>query len=126
MNKLLTILFSLLFVSCAVTETYTDIVITSQGNSLENTKLMKEVCKQFKLSEDQVLSYFQEATRTDESTIHNQHDILPCSSRGEIKISGIEYSWIIRAGGVGEYFNDTKKVLLVCEDKCCKITKGIC
>lgn len=118
----------LLLASCSGTtdNKYSEIKIISQQNSLEDTKLMKDVCQEFTLTNDQVLNYFNEATVTDEQTIHDQHDILPCYSTGSINISGDIYNWIIRAGGVGEYYNDKNKVLLVCNEKCCNKTQGIC
>jgi len=121
-------LFTLLLVSCSdtVNNIFSTIEITSQQNSTDATKLMKGVCQQFTLTDDQILSYFSEASVTNEQTIHDQHDIFPCYSTGKINISGDTYNWIIRAGGVGEYYNDKNKVLLVCKEKCCKKTKGIC
>lgn len=127
-KRILMIAAPFLLAACTgtVSKSYSDIKITSQQNSLEETNLMKDVCQQFKLTEGQVLNYFREASVTDEATIHAEYNILPCYSTGKINISGKTYNWIIRAGGVGEYFNDTKKILLVCEEKCCKKTKGIC
>lgn len=128
MTRAFIIATSLLLAACTgtVSNSYSDIKITSQQNSLEETKLMNDVCQQFKLTEGQVLNYFREASVTDEATIHAEYNILPCYSTGKVNISGKTYNWIIRAGGVGEYFNDTKKVLLVCKEKCCEKTKEIC
>lgn len=87
---------------------------------------MQDVCQRFNLTETQILNYFHLATVSDEATVHDEHNILPCFSTGRINISGKEYNWIIRAGGVGEYYNDEERVILVCNEKCCMKTKGIC
>jgi len=102
------------------------IEIISQGNSLEDSDDMREVCKQFHLTKKQVLHYYLESRASTESEIHDSYNILPCNSTGIISINGEAFSWIIRAGGVGSFYNKQKTILRVCDKKCCKLTKGIC
>ncbi len=100
--------------------------ILTQGNSLEDTDDMREVCKGFQLTKKQVLLYYLESRESTESEIHDSYDILPCNSTGTISINGEFFSWIIRAGGVGSFYNKHKNILRVCDEKCCFITNGIC
>lgn len=102
------------------------IYILTQGNSLEDTNDMREVCKNFQLTKKQVLFYYLESRESTESEIHDSYDILPCNSTGTISINGEIFSWIIRAGGVGSFYNEHKNILRVCDEACCKVTNGIC
>jgi len=84
-----------------------NIDILTQGNSLEDTNDMREICKRFQLTKKQVRLYYFESRESTESEIHDSYDILPCNSTGTISINGEIFSWIIRAGGVGvEYFRN--------------------
>lgn len=126
------IIFFLMISSCdRETTKYTDIKIgdveiITQSNSLENSDEMREVCESFKLSKSQVITYYYESRESTESEIHDSYNILPCNSTGSIMVNGEKYSWLIRAGGVGAFYNKSNSSLRVCGDNCCKLIKGIC
>jgi hypothetical protein len=107
-------------------ESASEVRITSQGNSLQDSDAMRSVCSDFQLTKEQVLTYYRESRPSTEAEIHDSFNILPCYSSGSILIDGEQFQWIIRAGGVGEFFNEQKKILRVCEGRCCRLTKGIC
>jgi N-acetyl-anhydromuramyl-L-alanine amidase AmpD len=58
--------------------------------------------------------------------VHDEYNILPCNSTGTMIINGELFSWIIRAGGVGNFESKDKSFVRVCDEKCCEKTKGIC
>ena len=133
MNKYyVVIIFMLVLVSCANKQAENKYVligkvnIITQGNSLEDTNNMREACKSFRLTKEQVRLYYFESRESTESEIHDSYDILPCHSTGTISVNGEIFSWIIRAGGVGSFYNNNKNSLRVCDEKCCKSTNGIC
>jgi len=103
-----------------------NIEILTQGNSIEDTDDMREICKPFKLTKKQVLLYYLESKDSTEQEIHDSYNILPCNSTGTIIINNKIFSWIIRAGGVGTFYNKNKVILRVCDEKCCNKIKGIC
>ncbi len=103
-----------------------DIKIEAQGNSLEDTDDMREVCRKFKLTKEQIKIYYLESRLSTEQEVHDDYNILPCNSTGTMVINGESFSWIIRAGGVGNFENKDKSFVRVCDEKCCKRTKGIC
>jgi hypothetical protein len=104
----------------------TDIKIETQGNSLEDSDEMREVCSEFKLTVEQVRTYYFESHLSSEQEVHDEYNILPCNSTGTMIINGELFSWIIRAGGVGNFESEDKSFVRVCDEKCCKNTKGIC
>ncbi|VAW28007.1 hypothetical protein MNBD_BACTEROID06-110 [hydrothermal vent metagenome] len=126
------IMLIFILTSCASKQTENEDVLISridilaQGNSLEDTNDMREVCKSFQLTRKQVLLYYLESRESTETEIHDSYDILPCNSTGTISINGEIFSWIIRAGGVGSFYNKHKNILRVCDETCCKVTNGIC
>ncbi len=126
------IMLIFILTSCASKQTENEDVLISridilaQGNSLEDTNDMREVCKSFQLTRKQVLLYYLESRESTETEIHDSYDILPCNSTGTISINGEIFSWIIRAGGVGSFYNKHKNIFRVCDEACCKVTNGIC
>jgi hypothetical protein len=118
--------------SCTITQNeresilISDIKIETQGNSLEDSDDMRKVCSEFKLTEEQVRIYYLESRLSTEQEVHSDYNILPCNSTGTMVINGEFFSWIIRAGGVGGFESKDKSFVRVCDEKCCKLTKGIC
>ena len=106
--------------------TITDIKFETQGNSLEGTDDMREVCSDFTLTEEQVRTYYFESRLSTEQEVHDDYNILPCNSTGTMVINGNLFSWVIRAGGVGGFESEDESFVKVCDERCCKRTKGIC
>jgi hypothetical protein len=125
------LMLSLVLSACATQQpgeglTVTNIRIDTQGNSLEDSDEMRSVCAEFQLTREQVRIFARGSRPTSEAEIHDDFNILPCYSAGTASINGERYQWIIRAGGVGEFFNNDRKLLRVCEGKCCSLADGIC
>lgn len=132
MKQLFSLALVIFISSCSTTQneyegvSLTDIEIETQGNSLEDSDDMREVCSEFKLTKEQVRTYYFESRLSSEQEVHDDYNILPCNSTGTMVINGELFSWIIRAGGVGNFESKDKSFVRVCDEKCCKNTKGIC
>lgn len=110
-----------------VTNSLTDTVkIHIQGNSLEGSDDMRALCQQFTLTKKQVADYYRTSRSVTEREAHADHPILPCYSTGTIVIDQEEFSWIIRAGGVGNFVGKTKQSVRVCDEECCTQIRTIC
>jgi len=118
--------------SCAVEnknykyKTVSDIEILTQGNISRDESYFQDLCGKFRLTKEQVEIYYLESRPSNEQEVYDNFNLFPCYSTGTIKIHGEKYMWKIRAGGVSNFYNDHKMVLRVCDEKCCKRTKGIC
>ena len=118
--------------SCAIgktsydNKTVSDIKILTQGNISRDNSYFYELCGKFRLTREQVKIYYFESRASTEQEIHDSYNLFPCYSTGTININGEKYMWKIRAGGVGAFHNKNKILLRVCDEKCCKLTKGIC
>jgi len=131
MKKIHIIIFTFILNACVSTQANNNITINSieiltQGNSIEDSDDMREVCKSFNLTKKQVLLYYLESRDSSEQEVHDSYNILPCNSTGTLIAHNETFSWIIRAGGVGTFYNKNKTILRICDKKCCDTIKGIC
>ena len=132
MKQILLFVMVVVCSSCATTQnkhenvSISDIRIETQGNSLEDSDDMREVCSEFKLTKKQVRIYYLESRLSSEQEVHDNYNIIPCNATGTMVINGEQFSWIIRAGGVGNFESKEKSFVRVCDKKCCELTKGIC
>ncbi|MDH5179162.1 MAG: hypothetical protein OEZ39_12965 [Gammaproteobacteria bacterium] len=106
--------------------TLAEIEFRKQGVGPENRPYMKEACRGFSLSESQVKTFFASAEIVAEADLAANSTILPCHSVGTVNINDIKYSWVIRAGGIGEFYNDKDKFYKVCGKECCEKNPGLC
>lgn len=97
-----------------------------QGVSPENRPYMKEACRGFLLSEKQVRSFFALSEAVQEKDLDSNVQMLPCHSIGTANINNEQYSWIIRAGGIGEFYNEKNKFYKICGKECCQKNPGLC
>ncbi len=97
-----------------------------KGAALSGQQNMTTVCKGFLLSHAQVRDFFIYAAYIKDADPENRYDILPCYSSGTALIDNIEYKWIIRAGGVGEFTSKDHKFIKICGKNCCHKVSYIC
>lgn len=100
--------------------------VVYRGKNLDNRPQMASVCKGFFLSDKQVKAFYYNAARINEKEPGKKYEILPCYSTGTAYIYGVKYNWVIRAGGVGEFYNDKDRFIKICGKKCCSKVKRIC
>lgn len=103
-----------------------EVEFRKQGASPANRPYMKDACRGFELSEKQVRDFFADSEEISEQELQGNLKMLPCHSVGTISINDEQYSWVIRAGGIGEFFNDKNKFYKVCGRECCKKNPGLC
>jgi len=126
------IIFVVTLTSCATgmeninSEIISDIEILTQGNIPKDDVSAQYLCGDFTLTIEQIKNYYYQSRITNAQEIHDSFSVFPCYSTGTIKINGEKYTWKIRAGGISRFYNDNKWFLRVCDEKCCKKTKGIC
>ena len=103
-----------------------DVNVKTSGTSDDKKPEIMEICKGLILSEQQVREFFVYAEYIKDTDPINRYNILPCYSSGTARINGEKYQWMIRAGGVGEFFNDKNKFIQICGKNCCDKVSGIC
>jgi len=87
---------------------------------------MSTVCKGFFMSPDLVKDFYTHAALIRDTSKNARYEILPCFATGTAYIYGEKYTWIIRAGGIGEFFNETNRFTKICGKQCCSKVKNIC
>ncbi|PKG38764.1 hypothetical protein CXF74_11740 [Psychromonas sp. Urea-02u-13] len=100
--------------------------IIEQGKNIDNRPNMEEVCKGFYISPSIFDAFFEYASITHEETLNERYKSLPCYSSGITYIEEEKFNWIIRAGGVGEFYNETQSFTKVCGIACCAKVDGVC
>ena len=131
-NYVILFIVLLFSVSCSSVKTEKDdpiinnVSIKTQGNSSRDIDYMREVCKSFKLTDEQVITYYLESRLSTEMEVHDSYNILPCYSTGVMTVDGELFSWVIRAGGVANFKSKDNSFVRVCDKKCCKKTRDIC
>lgn len=96
-------------------------------SKLNNTSAeMISRCTGFILSKNLVRDFLLNAERVDAGEADKYYRILPCTSTGIVRINQRKYSWIIRAGGIGEFTNDKDHFFMVCGKNCCDKVPGVC
>ena len=125
MKPILIITLALTLAGCAKqvdnpsTTSYSDIKILKQGQSLDSDPTIASACKDFSLSTESIKAFFTQAETITTLELHNEHDILPCYSKGTLVFKGKQYSWLIRAGGTGELSSDDEATNKVCSVENC-------
>ena len=83
-------------------------------------------CTGFILSKKLVRDFLLNAERVDAGEADKYYRILPCTSTGIVRINQRKYSWIVRSGGIGEFYNDKDRFFMVCGKNCCGKVAGVC
>lgn len=102
------------------------VAVTLQGQHIESRPKMAKVCKGFYVDDNKILAFFEHSAVAEEHELNPLYQQLPCFSSGTIEINNTQYQWILRAGGVGEFFNDNDRFTKVCGIKCCNKVQGVC
>ncbi|TQV85862.1 hypothetical protein [Aliikangiella coralliicola] len=102
------------------------IEILNEGKHYPNRPEMAEICKGFLMSAEKVEMFYHNAALTHEKDPGDKYKVLPCFSSGTAYLYGEKYHWVIRAGGVGEFYSDNDRFVKICGIKCCDKVRGIC
>lgn len=106
--------------------TISDIQVMAAGGNEPEHAYTTGICKGFLLSEQQVRAFFVHANYVKDTAPENRYDILPCYSSGTAIINDAPYDWVIRAGGIGEFSNNSHRFVKICGKNCCDKAQGIC
>lgn len=103
-----------------------NIEVEQRGRYADNRPTMMGICKGFLLKEYQVREFFDLSSLVRETAPAARYTILPCYSSGTATINGELYHWVIRAGGVGEFYNENDRFVKICGKSCCNKLPSIC
>jgi hypothetical protein len=102
------------------------ITIVAQGESITNRPEMAAMCKAFYVNENKLKDFFQYAANTHEKQLNDKAKSLPCYSSGIAYLAGEQYHWVLRSGGIGEFYNGEKSFTKICGVSCCDNVQGVC
>ena len=102
------------------------IYIDSKNKRSNESVEMISRCSGFILSEKEVHAFLTHAARIKDGAPDKYSRILPCSATGTAVINSRKYSWVIRAGGIGEFSAGENKFIAICGKNCCDKVPGIC
>jgi hypothetical protein len=102
------------------------IKIYRTSNRQDGSAEMISRCKGFVLTEKQVRDFLAHAALFKEEAPDKYYTVLPCSSTGMAVINKRKYTWVIRAGGIGEFSASADSFIMVCGKTCCDKVPGIC
>ncbi len=102
------------------------ITIVAQGESIATRPEMAAMCKAFYVSENKLKDFFQYAANTRENQLNDKAKSLPCYSSGIAYLAGEQYHWVLRSGGIGEFYNGEKSFTKICGVSCCDNVQGVC
>lgn len=129
-NNILLIIFLLsipCLQSCKPQQHDKNIETVSMKSEIDTKATGHEMCASFKLTKNDIETYFSLAAEVDENEFHHEAMILPCKYIGTIKIRGELLQWEIYAGGAGYLYNrKSVNKRYLCKQKCCDALKGLC
>ena len=100
--------------------------IDAASTHLDGSPEMITRCSGFILTEKEVRDFLRHATLIREDVPEKYYRILPCTATGSLTFNRKKYNWVIRAGGVGEFYNTEDRFFAVCGKNCCGKVPGIC
>ncbi|KGJ94821.1 hypothetical protein [Colwellia psychrerythraea] len=103
-----------------------EITVLTQGESIKKRPEMAEACKGFYVSPQKLKEFYQHAALTHEKQGNGNYKELPCYSSGLAYIADDEFHWVLRAGGVAEFYNGEKSFTKICGVSCCNNVQGVC
>ena len=115
-------------VSCSSrpSDSLSEIIILEQGQNIAQRPEMAEACKGFYVSPEKLNEFFQHARPTHEQQQNSNYQKLPCYAAGVAYLADEKLHWILRAGGVGEFYNEEKRFTKICGVACCENVQGVC
>lgn len=106
--------------------TISNIDVLINGATSKARPNMADICKGFILSRQQVQDFFVYARHVKDTRSDQSDTILPCYVSGTAIINKYPYHWIIRSGGIGEFYDKNKRFLKICGKGCCDKIAGMC
>lgn len=103
-----------------------NITVIEQGKYNEKRSNMQSVCKGFYVSPEKFAAFYQHSTIDQKAQINERYQALPCYSAGTVVLDGKPFKWILRSGGIGEFYSEDSKFTKVCGIACCKKVSGVC
>jgi hypothetical protein len=104
----------------------TEIIVLDQGKSIKQKPKMIDACKGFYVTPQKLKNFFRYASLTHEEQASSNYAKLPCYARGTAYLGNEEIQWVLRAGGVGEFYNAQKSFTKICGISCCDNVQGVC
>lgn len=105
MVKIAVFSLSLILLGCSIVDS-TD--LSPEMSNIHVTEIGADgdaqFCREFKLKDAEVASYFEKAEEVSFKRFHDELDYLPCFVKGTLQRQGYECEFIIRAGGTAEVF----------------------
>jgi hypothetical protein len=87
---------------------------------------MAEACKGFHVTPEKLNEFFNHAKLTHEQHQNTNYQKLPCYTSGVAYLAEEEFHWVIRSGGVGEFYNNEQRFTKICGLACCDNVQGVC
>lgn len=100
--------------------------IDKASKHLDGSTEMITRCNGFVLAEKEVHDFLAHASRIKDEGTDKYYRILPCSATGTAVINKRKYSWVIRAGGIGEFSSGAGRFIAICGKRCCEKVPGVC
>lgn len=128
LRSVLLLTFAVYLVACSSidkSKPISNVEVMYRGKNTDDRPQMASVCKGFFISQEKVQNFYHHASRVND-TESKKYKILPCYARGTAYLYGIKYNWIIRAGGIGEFYNDSERFIKICGRQCCNKVERIC
>ncbi|PKG83044.1 hypothetical protein CXF85_11905 [Colwellia sp. 75C3] len=104
----------------------TEITILAQGENINSRPEMTEACKGFYVSTEKLKSFYLNSALTHDKQASSNKRELPCYSSGIAFLADEQIHWVLRAGGVGEFYNGQKSFTKICGISCCDSVQGVC
>ncbi len=124
------LLLSLVFLSaCSANKRaneLTDITVLAQGVNISSRPEMSEACKGFYVSPEKLKFFYQYAALSNEKQNSNNYRELPCYSSGVAYLADEQFHWVLRAGGIGEFYSGQNSFTKICGVSCCDNVQGVC
>jgi len=147
--SLLMLLTALFISSCASNRAageLSEVTVLAQGKSINQEPRMMSACKGFYITPEKLKSFFQHAASTHEQQASSNYAKLPCYSSGTAYLGNEEIQWILRAGGIGEFYHQQPSLpgsqpedpenssdrkaktsfTKICGVSCCNKVQGVC
>lgn len=135
-NLVLMPVYSVLFLCCIAmisacsssrpANELSEITVLVQGESINQRPEMALACKGFYVSPQKLKNFYQHAALTHEKQSNGNYKELPCYSSGLAYIADDKFHWVLRAGGVAEFYNGEKSFTKICGVSCCNSVQGVC
>lgn len=122
-------LSTILAISACTMNNRDETQVLSVNRVVDKTDTSSKICESFYLTENEIITYFQEAKQISNEKDHSESLILPCKYEGKIKMENKIYSYEIFAGGTGYFYDENGwavKNFICSNNKCCALFSTLC